>query len=211
MSGADGFVARWARRKAEATQARAAPAVTEPPTPADPELIGEIDPADLPRLEDLTAQSDLSAFLQPGVPQALRTAALRRMWVLDPAIRDFVSEACDYAYDWNSPGGAPGYGALTLPDAARNALMRAMGGIKEGDGPALDTLSSPNGPTDEPPSSINTDSQNEDDVSHVVEQTPAPPVMETDLPDPDYIATQHDKLIDDQSIPVRRHGRALPT
>ncbi|TCR66333.1 hypothetical protein EV560_104213 [Bosea sp. BK604] len=41
---------------------------------------------------------------------------MRRMWLIDPAIRDFVSAALDYAHDYNTPGGAPGY-ALIEPSA----------------------------------------------------------------------------------------------
>jgi hypothetical protein len=49
--------------------------------------------------------------MQAGVPQALRRAALARIWSLDPAIRDF-REMADYDWDFNTPGGAPGYGPL---------------------------------------------------------------------------------------------------
>jgi hypothetical protein len=54
-----------------------------------------------------------------GVPEALRRQALRALWSADPAIRDFVSPALDYAYDYNAPGGAPGYGPLTDSDIAQ--------------------------------------------------------------------------------------------
>jgi hypothetical protein len=37
--------------------------------------------------------------------------ALREIWRTDPAVRDFVGPA-DYAWDWNTPGDAPGYGPL---------------------------------------------------------------------------------------------------
>src|SRR3546814_4496941 len=43
-------------------------------------------PGPLPSLEDLTAESDLTAFLREGVPESLKKAALRKMWSLDPAI-----------------------------------------------------------------------------------------------------------------------------
>jgi hypothetical protein len=66
----------------------------------------------LPALEDVVPGGDLKAFFGEHVPEALRQAAMRRMWAADPAIRDFVSEACDYAWDWNVPGGAPGCGPL---------------------------------------------------------------------------------------------------
>ncbi|MBL7309634.1 DUF3306 domain-containing protein, partial [Escherichia coli] len=82
----------------------------------------------LPSLEALTAETDLTPFLRAGIPAVLRNAALRRMWSLDPAIRDFVSEAREYAYDWNSPGGVPGLGPLLPSDDVQAMLGRLLGG-----------------------------------------------------------------------------------
>ena len=95
------FLARWSRRKqaarqrieAEARRGGRLPRRPQPERrPAGP---GAGRAPNLPRaacrsLEDLTADSDLSAFLREGVPEALRNAALRKMWSLDPAIRDYV-------------------------------------------------------------------------------------------------------------------------
>jgi hypothetical protein len=75
--------------------------------------------ARLPSIDELTAETDLRPFLRRGVPAALKRAALRKMWTLNPAIRDYVDPARDYAWDWNTPGGVPGTGALSLPAAAR--------------------------------------------------------------------------------------------
>ena len=80
--------------------------------------------ADLPSLDALTPETDLTPFLRTGVPSALRNAALRRMWSLDPSIRDFVSEAREYAYDWNTPGGVPGLGPLLPGDDVKAMLGR---------------------------------------------------------------------------------------
>ena len=68
----------------------------------------EFDLSSLPKLEELTAATDITAFLRKGVPEHLRNAALRKSWALDPAIRNYVNPALDYAYDWNTPGGVPG-------------------------------------------------------------------------------------------------------
>ncbi len=46
------------------------------------------------------------------------------MWSLDPGIRDFVSEAREYAYDWNTPGGVPGLGPLLPSDDVKAMLAR---------------------------------------------------------------------------------------
>ena len=37
----------------------------------------------------ITAETDIRAFLQKGVPAQLTRAALRRAWVADPNIRNF--------------------------------------------------------------------------------------------------------------------------
>ncbi|MCJ2045153.1 DUF3306 domain-containing protein [Methylobacterium sp. J-078] len=153
----DGILSRWSRRKRavqaaeEAAQreaeqaARAAalpppevetslPAVSAQGNPAM--LPGAADEADalaeaiarLPKLEDLTAQTDLAPFLRTGIPSALRNAALRKMWSVDPGIRDFVSEARDYAYDWNTPGGVPGLGPMLPTDDIKAMVERVMTG-----------------------------------------------------------------------------------
>jgi Protein of unknown function (DUF3306) len=44
----------------------------------------------LPPIESIDAASDIRCFLTPDVPVELTRAALRRAWVADPAIRDFV-------------------------------------------------------------------------------------------------------------------------
>src|SRR3954470_23247721 len=123
MSGPDqvddkGFLARWSQRKQEAKQpaqeapvADAAIAAEPAPGPAtEPEP--EFDLSSLPSLEALTAETDITAFLRKGVPEQLRNAALRKSWALDPAIRNYVNPALDYAYDWNTPGGVPGSGEI---------------------------------------------------------------------------------------------------
>ncbi len=112
MSTDENFLARWSARKREALKPPADPA---PETaPAEGEVEGELDLSFLPALEDLTPEADISLFLRKGVPENLRNAALRRMWALDPSVRDYVGDALDYAWDWNAPGGVPGGGDLGL-------------------------------------------------------------------------------------------------
>jgi hypothetical protein len=132
MSGPDetegdkGFLARWSQRKREAKQPEEKPAapaterVESAPAPETEEAAPEFDLSSLPKLEELTGTSDITAFLRKGVPEHLRNAALRKSWALDPAIRNYVSPALEYAYDWNAPGGVPGGGELgTGIDVAR--------------------------------------------------------------------------------------------
>lgn len=116
MGDEEGFLARWSRRKREEGRATpeaepATPPVAAPAADEEPELAPE-ELAKLPALDALTEHTDVTAFLKQGVPKALRNAALRRIWLADPMIRDRVGDALDYAYDYNTPGGVPGFGPL---------------------------------------------------------------------------------------------------
>ena len=59
------------------------------------------DPATLPPLESLGCESDYTVFMRKGVPEAIRTAALRKAWMSDPFIRDFRGPA-EYALDYTT-------------------------------------------------------------------------------------------------------------
>ncbi|TNC11971.1 DUF3306 domain-containing protein [Methylobacterium terricola] len=133
----DGFLSRWSRRKRD--EARRPPEVAPEAAPAEPVAApaddeGTLTPeelARLPSLDALTAATDLTPFLRAGVPRALRNAALRRMWSVDPAIRDFVSEAREYAYDWNTPGGVPGTGGAISAEDVRAMVEKVFGSAEE--------------------------------------------------------------------------------
>jgi hypothetical protein len=121
------FLQRWSRRKlGSAATEREAPDAQppkgegkEPASPADaprgaPDAATPaFDPASLPPIESITAASDVRAFLAPGVPLELTRAALRRAWVSDPNIRDFVGIA-ENQWDFTKPDGVPGFGPLEL-------------------------------------------------------------------------------------------------
>jgi hypothetical protein len=68
----------------------------------------------------------VSAFLRPGVPAELTQAALRRAWVTDPAIRDFVGLA-ENAWDFNAPGGVPGFEPLRAIDDVQRLAAQVLG------------------------------------------------------------------------------------
>lgn len=139
MSDRGSFIERWSRRKRETeTEAPVEPAepvepvlAAEDPVAESPAIAAEAAPdpellASLPRIEDITAVTDIRAFLQAGVPQALRNAALRAAWAADPAIAGYRDPAVDYFWDWNAPGGVPGGGGALVPERvaamARNLL-----------------------------------------------------------------------------------------
>src|SRR5437879_6035193 len=92
---------------------RARPAVTSnrqamwPGRPCRPAR----DLANLVPLESIGAETDIRAFLAAGVPPELTRAALRRAWLSDPKIRNFVGLA-DYDWDFNTPGSMAGFGIL---------------------------------------------------------------------------------------------------
>ena len=126
MNDEENFISRWSRRKREAADETAHSKKTDPtqtfnlldeqPGPGSQISAGsaakEFDVSSLPPIESIGAGTDVTAFMQPGVPSALRHAALRRVWAADPAIRDFVGLNENY---WNNVAGAaaaPGFGDL---------------------------------------------------------------------------------------------------
>ncbi|WP_203073340.1 DUF3306 domain-containing protein [Falsiroseomonas ponticola] len=145
MSGTEepGFLGRWSRRKrgieAEApppAEAAAAPEAAPEPAPVAKSgtcPIPGMEPIDLstlPPIEELSVTSDLAPFLRPGIPAALRSAALRRMWSLDPAIRDYIGPV-EYQWDFNTPGGLPNGFASELVGDVRKLLAQAIGEVEE--------------------------------------------------------------------------------
>jgi hypothetical protein len=77
----EGFVRRWSRRKAEASQAEAMPR-EEPgqlPATAPSKVLTD---ADMPPIESLNEKSDYSMFLSPGVSEELRRLAFRKLFRL---------------------------------------------------------------------------------------------------------------------------------
>ena len=174
----EGFLSRWSRRK----RGVGVESVPAPPAnlPDAPELPA-FDPASLPPVEGLTAASDFTAFLRAEVPAALRQAALRRAWTLDPAIRDFIGPA-DYAWDYNAPEGVPGF-ALELGGDVTRLLAQAIGALKEAAAPA-----EPEAPT-------------EPEAPGAPEEPPPPPIARLEAPEaaPEPPASR-----------PRRHGGAIP-
>lgn len=139
MTEREAFLTRWSRRKREAD---AAPESGEPAEPAavsnaasteeNAAPADEVDLSALPPIESITASTDISAFLKAGIPAPLTRAALRRAWVADPAIRDFVGLA-ENAWDFNAPDGVPGFGSL-LPSGQAQQVIADL--LENGDATA---------------------------------------------------------------------------
>jgi len=142
MGRVEGFLARWSRRKRlAATQPHetcdvAAPEKVPDATPVPPEQAGDVAivaPQSLPPIGSLGADSDVTPFLAPGVPVGLARQALRRAWITDPAIRDFVGLS-ENAWDFTVSDGVPGFGQLSAVDA-RRLVARALGPAEGSDVP----------------------------------------------------------------------------
>jgi hypothetical protein len=106
MSDSETFLSRWLRLKRESEAALPA---AEAPSPA------AFDPARLPPIETIVADSDIQQFLREGVPAELTRAALRSAWTADPAIRDFVGIA-ENQWNINDHACIPGFGPLEAAD-----------------------------------------------------------------------------------------------
>jgi hypothetical protein len=125
MSEREKFLDRWSRRKREAAdepapaEAKDAAVASTPPAEVKaPATEVPFDPASLPPIESISAESDISVFLKPGVAPDISRAALRRAWSADPAIRDFVG-LVENGWDFNDPNGIPGFGPITADEVAR--------------------------------------------------------------------------------------------
>jgi hypothetical protein len=153
------------------------------------------------------------------VPEHLRNAALRKSWALDPAIRNYVNPALEYAYDWNTPGGVPGSSELGAGLDVARMVSQIMGG----------------GSADEPPAAADPPKEAAGDPARSAEppaaQEPAPDLpnealrlTDTSIPDAPQPAnsdegtrpeadppavTEDDKSVASQQT-VRRHGSAKP-
>ncbi len=135
----EGFLSRWSRRKREiaAEEWKAEAAVAAPvPAPESAEAAPTAEPEEefdlslLPDIETLTAESDITLFLKKGVPEALKNAALRRMWSADAAIRDYIGPV-DYQWDFNDPAGVPGFGPLGSDVDVEALLKQVIGEPKK--------------------------------------------------------------------------------
>lgn len=113
-------LSRWAERKAAARRGEvlAEPAEEVLPTPAEdvpPPQTASLEPGQmpdaegvpadddmpvLPPIEDLTAESDYTVFMNKKVPETLRRAALRKLWASDPVLAN-LDGLNDYDHDYN--------------------------------------------------------------------------------------------------------------
>ena len=227
----DNFIARWSRLKRQTAKPKeggepaAAPAAegtlgttevareepdTERVTAAEPEF----DLSTLPPIEEITAGTDIRAFLQSGVPTELTKAALRRAWTADPAIRDFIGLA-ENQWDFTNPSSIPGFGPLGPADDVRQLVAGAMGRLEQLTAAAEPSASSALQQADAPAAGAShgheipaQDAGAQEENSH---HSSSHAQVEK-LEDSECAASQHVDIPADQEMirKSRSHGGALP-
>jgi hypothetical protein len=160
------------------------------------------DPASLPPIESIAADTDIRAFLAPGVPPELARAALRRAWAADPKIRDFIGLA-DYDWDFNAPGSMAGFGPLEMTEELREVAARIIGPP-----PAAE----PSGATEgsEPSGEPSGESPLAEIVQDATDEAGAPISSSERRPPISAAQNRSDEAEKSQIVVRPRHGGALP-
>jgi hypothetical protein len=233
MSEGDDFLARWSRRKRAVAEAERAPAKEPAPAPeaASDETVAaapvaqagevsasaaaepELDLASLPPVESIDAGTDISGFLKPGVPSALRHAALRRVWTTDPVIRSFKGLA-ENDWDFTSPD-TPGFGPLD-PGFDVNGMVAQLFG--EASPAGVEAAPSSQAPAEqqEARSTDKSDALQTAAVSNdpTLVESPSPVAARMDQPvvqrGEDVASQQGGAEFASPHVPAHRHGSALP-
>ncbi len=163
MTDPEHFLSRWSRKKRDAVE-RAAPAAPaadkkdlslakasdgepadSPAVPTSTESV--FDPASLPSIDSIGAQTDVRAFLQTGVPPDLTRAALRRAWTADPTILNFKGLQ-ENDWDFNDPNSMFGFGELD-PDFDVKRMLASVFGETPKEETVGDSTPEPSPPLDE--------------------------------------------------------------
>lgn len=236
----DGFLSRWSRRKQ--ALARGEEVIEPPPPPPEPEALPEpvapappalaeatpvsppepepeLDLSSLPDIETLDAATDIRAFFQKGVPEALRNAALRKAYTTDPVISSYMGPL-DYAWDFNTPGGLP-YGFASelgeVGEKLRQLIAQAVGEPPPPPEAAPDSLPIPADESEASPSLLAEAPPIEEERADAeAEAEPPPPEApvrlaageEPALPVAEPLPSLDSPM--EAPAPRRRHGGALP-
>jgi hypothetical protein len=216
MSEPENFLDRWSRRKRdgveESAPVEAKNAGAMPPAPEAKEETAQaaFDPASLPSIESITAESDIRAFLQPGVPPDLSRAALRRAWSSDPAICDFIG-LVENGWDFNDPTAMPGFGPIDASEVAK-LLARVIGGPREENAAPRQVTALPDAGQTPPPAVVS------EPASQLSQGQPAPE-PELAAPEKEFVSGHEDDAAPQnesdyrEDVPPSRphgHGGALP-
>jgi len=253
MSDREDFLSRWSRRKRDAEKESAPEEATAPSPESAPPIADEsalaqdadasepvggqdnkekkekdepaFDLSKLPSLDSITAETDIRPFLAAGVPMNLRQAALRRVWVADPKIRDFIGIA-ENQWDFTPGGNAPGFDFSTPSEEIRRAVAQMFTGSsseekqRPRDESGFDIEHKPleeapdSGRGDEP-DQIAVSSESLDraaakdlpELTPLPEQLPVSPASERDVAAQNDDATQNEES---KFAARRSHGGAMP-
>ena len=93
--------------------------------------------AELPALDEIDAATDVRPLLQDFVPAALRNAALRRAWALDPVISTHLDVARDYAWDFNGGANPVGFYSTLDSESVKRGLAALRGDDAAPAGPEM--------------------------------------------------------------------------
>jgi len=177
----------------------AKPAGAAPARQGEVASLPEFDLSKLPSLDSISAESDIRAFLQAGVPSALRHAALRRAWSADPAIRDYIGPNENF---WEGVGmdNVPGFGALDPSVDVKKLVAQVFGDAE----PMPRTTDS--APVEaNVPTPVAHESSPTETKQQLAQNTD--PLLQRD----ENIASQHDASQEPAAAPkARRHGGAMP-
>jgi hypothetical protein len=216
MSDQEKFLARWSRRKLKPadkqapeespTAADAPPIESAPPAPKAE--APEFDVSTLPSLDSIGATSDIRAFLQAGVPSALRHAALRRAWSTDPAIRDYIGPNENF-WEGVGPGGVPGFGELDPTLDVKKLIAEMFGEVEQEPRGATETVSPADQSTraDDSGSAAPAASEAAQGKSQPSTAQDTDPLLQRD----ENVASHHDAPQQEAAASrPRRHGGAMP-
>jgi hypothetical protein len=159
MTGPENFLSRWARLKGKSAAHRnieqsgnvrslaslettAVRTGAERQARSDEPACESFDPESLPPIEAIGVDTDISAFLRSSVPAELTRAALRRAWVSDPGIRDFIGIA-ENQWDFTDPAAIPGFGPMRETDDLPALLAQAGGRLAKNSGRISEEFASP--------------------------------------------------------------------
>jgi hypothetical protein len=228
MSEPENFMARWSRRKQEVEHSAEMPddaprAESVPASPAverseveaksdEKKEEPEFDLSSLPPIDSIGAGTDIRAFLQKGVPLELSRAALRRAWVSDPTIRDFI-EVAENQWDFATGSDIPGFGPLEASDDVRRLVAEVF--QERIDAPVVERISPENRAQ-----GLSERHNSQGVTRHAALQNPEP----QNLPEVSSVsdevivqreeentATQQDEQHSESGLPTKRtHGSALP-
>lgn len=174
----DGFARRWSRLKQESRAQETGHPEPDPAVAADAVVVESIDPADLPDIDSLDAESDFTPFMRAGVPEELKRLALRKLWRTNPVFAN-LDGLNDYDEDFAAILKSGAEFMEKLAEAARTAANEGT------DGPRYPTATYADADADE--------SEDIDDAETGLEELPHPSGADGEVPDSAHASDESKK------------------